>query len=187
LTALCGIDEAGRGCLAGPVVAAAVILPADFPVHILNDSKRLSPKKRLEAEKVIFASCVWGIGQADEKEIDLINILQASLVAMEKAFAALSLAYTGDSAELSAIVDGLYCPHISCPCAAYPKADATYPPVMAASILAKCERDRIMMRYDSLYPDYGYGAHKGYPTAAHRAICKRLGPSPIQRRTFAVR
>jgi ribonuclease HII len=188
---VCGLDEAGRGPLAGPVLAAAVILPADFPLELLDDSKKLSEKKRLRAEKVILESAFWGIGQADEKEIDEINILRASLLAMKRAFEAMCRNFAlqdcsiNATNEMTAIIDGLYCPCLGVPCAAYPKADATYPPVMAASILAKCERDRIMTRYGELYPEYGYERHKGYPTKEHREICRRIGPSPIQRLTFS--
>jgi ribonuclease HII len=182
---VCGLDEAGRGPLAGPVLAAAVILPTEFPVELLNDSKKLSEKRRLLAEKVILESAFWGIGQASEHEIDEINILQASLLAMERAFETMLRNFKLPDCALNAIADGLYCPDIGVPCSAYPKADATYPPVMAASILAKCERDRIMVRYAKLYPEYGYERHKGYPTKEHREICHRIGPSPIQRMTFS--
>jgi ribonuclease HII len=182
---VCGLDEAGRGPLAGPVLAAAVILPAEFPVELLGDSKKLSEKRRLQAEKVILESAFWGIGQTNEREIDEINILQASLLAMKRAFEAMCRNFTLPGNGVSAIADGLYCPDIGVPCSAYPKADATYPPVMAASILAKCERDRIMVRYSELYPEYGYERHKGYPTKEHRKICCRIGPSPIQRLTFS--
>ncbi|MDR3284755.1 MAG: ribonuclease HII [Treponema sp.] len=184
---VCGIDEAGRGPLAGPVLAAAVILPADFPADILNDSKKLSEKKRLMAEQVIKAKALWGIGSASPAEIDEINILRASLLAMKRAFEAMFRQGRagGPPADITALVDGLYCPDISVPCRAVPKADGLFPPVMAASILAKCERDRIMTAYAALYPAYGYEKHKGYPTAAHREICRRIGPSPVQRMSFA--
>jgi ribonuclease HII len=160
-------------------------LPAGFPVELLGDSKKLSEKRRLRAEKVILESAFWGLGQASEREIDEINILQASLLAMKRAFAAMQRNFALSDGDVHAIADGLYCPDIGVPCAAYPKADATYPPVMAASILAKCERDRIMTRYGALYPEYGYERHKGYPTKEHREICRRIGPSPIQRLTFS--
>lgn len=184
---LCGIDEAGRGPLAGPVVAGAVILPDDFPIDILNDSKKLSEKKRVLAEKIIKEKSIWGIGIVSEKIIDEINILQASLRAMESAFSnMMKMLYekkiTGRS--LSAIVDGKFIPTISCKCRAEVKADTKYPCVMAGSILAKTCRDTIMFAYDKQFPLYGYAKHKGYPTSAHRAACKIFGPSPIQRLTF---
>ena len=191
-----GFDEAGRGPLAGPVVAGAVILPPDFPVEILNDSKKLSEKKRLFAEALIKEKAMWGIGIVDHKKIDQINILQASLLAMklayedlQKRYAMVSLSEMGSlslSKGLIGIVDGTFCPNVPFECRAEPKADAKYPCVMAASIIAKVCRDRIMIEYDKKYPEYGYARHKGYPTPAHKKICRQLGPSPIQRLSFKV-
>ena len=185
---ICGIDEAGRGPLAGPVTAAAVILPKDFPVEKLNDSKKLSEKKRSELEVLIKEKALfWGIGEASHLEIDELNILSATLLAMKRAFLAmLEKDEPSVKRNVAAIVDGIFCPEISVPVIAVPKADAKFPCVMAASILAKTERDRIMMKYAELYPEYGYEKHKGYPTAAHREICKKIGPSPIQRKTFSI-
>ena len=183
---ICGIDEAGRGPLAGPVTAAAVILPQDFPVEVLNDSKKLSEKKRLAVEKIIKENALgWGVGWVWEDEIDRINILQASLLAMKYAYENMLLTFPNVPVPDEAIIDGTFCPNIPIQCKTVPKADSKYPCVMAASILAKTERDRIMMGYAELYPDYGYDKHKGYPTKAHREICKKIGPSPIQRRTFS--
>ena len=206
-----GFDEAGRGPLAGPVVAGAVILPDDFPIEILNDSKKLSEKKRLAAEQIIREKALWGLGIVDHKKIDEINILQASLLAMRLAWQDLEKKYSWSLSEnsrslhanagslhgnsgslrlskgpyvLSGITDGTFCPNVPFECRAEPKADAKYPPVMAASILAKTCRDRIMMQMDALYPQYGYARHKGYPTPEHKKICRQLGPSPIQRLTF---
>ena len=182
-----GFDEAGRGPLAGPVVAGAVILPEDFPIEILNDSKKLSEKKRLAAETVIKEKAMWGIGIVDHKKIDEINILQASLLAMKFAYEDLVKKYDlGSKGEqkLNGITDGNFIPDVPFECRAEPKADAKYPQVMAASILAKTCRDRIMIEMDKKYPEYGYAAHKGYPTPAHKKICRQLGPSPIQRLTF---
>ena len=192
-----GFDEAGRGPLAGPVVAGAVILPDDFPIEILNDSKKLSEKKRLAAEQIIKEKALWGLGIVDHKKIDEINILQASLLAMKLAWEELEKKYSrslyanSGSLRLSkgpyvlfGITDGTFCPNVPFECRAEPKADAKYPPVMAASILAKTCRDRIMIQMDSLYPQYGYARHKGYPTPEHKKICRQLGPSPIQRLTF---
>lgn len=181
MSLICGIDEAGRGPIAGPVTAGAVILGDDFPIDILNDSKKLSEKKRIEAADMIFEKALaWGIGWVWQEEIDRINILQASLLAMKYAFEELSLRAD------SAIIDGTFIPHIDIPCAAKVKADAIYPCVMAASIIAKTARDRMMERFSWLYPEYGYEKHKGYPTRAHAKIVHEIGPSPIQRLSFRV-
>ena len=189
-----GFDEAGRGPLAGPVCAAAVILPPDFPIEILNDSKKLSEKKRLAAEIIIKEKACWGIALVDHKTIDKINILEASMLAMKKAYEELceklpewcSLQELGElnNITLTGITDGTRCPEIPIECRCEPKADGNYPCVMAASILAKNCRDRLMLEMDKKYPQYGYAKHKGYPTKAHREICHKLGPSPIQRLTF---
>lgn len=187
---LFGIDEAGRGPLAGPVYAACCVLPDDFPIDILNDSKSLSEKKRAKIEPVIKEKAIaYGIGFATHTEIDEINILQATLLAMKRAFddmlSKLKVEYpnlTDD--ELSGIVDGNCVPNISFSCKAEPKADGKYPCVMAASILAKNERDRVMVDYAKTYPEYGYEKHKGYPTKAHKEKCRQIGPSPIQRHSF---
>jgi len=202
---ICGIDEAGRGPLAGPVCAAAVVLPDNFPLDLLNDSKKISNKKREEVRPVIISGAVaWGVGWATHSEIDELNILQASLLAMQRAF---DFLFSPEEKEwnfkteesfgrpfknalipagLSAVVDGLHTPKISIPCQALVKADASVSEVMAASILAKTARDRLMEHYDKLYPQYGYAKHKGYPTKEHREIVKRYGPSPIQRLSFNV-
>ena len=188
-----GFDEAGRGPLAGPVCAAAVILPRDFPFEILNDSKKLSEKKRLAAEAIIKEKACWGIALVDHKKIDEINILEASMLAMKIAFdemwKKLSQWVGDDSAAvelsmLSGITDGTRCPDVPIECRCEPKADGKYPCVMAASILAKTCRDRLMMEMDKKYPEYGYAKQKGYPTKAHREICHDIGPSPIQRLTI---
>ena len=186
-----GFDEAGRGPLAGPVTAGAVILPDDFPFEILNDSKKLSEKKREAAEIIIKEKACWGIGIVDEKIIDEINILQASMLAMKLAFNQLQEKLPewckSNGVEdflLSGITDGTKCPDVEIECRCEPKADGKYPCVMAASILAKTCRDRIMIEMDKKYPLYGYAKHKGYPTKPHREICHKIGPSPIQRMTF---
>ncbi len=178
-----GFDEAGRGPLAGPVCAGAVILPDDFPIELLNDSKKLSEKKRLIAEEVIKQKAWWGIGLVDHKKIDEINILEASMLAMKLAWEDLIERFpiTG---VLRGITDGTRCPDVPFECRCEPKADGKYPPVMAASILAKTCRDRIMLEMDKKYPEYGYAKHKGYPTPEHKKICRQLGPSPIQRLSF---
>ena len=188
-----GFDEAGRGPLAGPVSAAAVILPQDFPLEILNDSKKLTEKKRLAAELVIKEKACWGIALVDHKKIDEINILEASMLAMKIAFEEMlkklpawcqSAGLDFSSVVLNGITDGTRCPEVPIECRCEPKADGKYPCVMAASILAKTCRDRLMLEMDKKYPEYGYAKHKGYPTKAHREVCHRLGPSPIQRLTF---
>ena len=199
LSLTCGLDEAGRGPIAGPVTAGCVILPADFPVEILNDSKKLSEKKRDAAEKIIMEKACWGIGIVDHETIDRINILQASMYAMKIAYemmvarlpawlASRNIPCPEREEELvsviSAITDGTSCPDISCAVRCEPKADGKYPEVMAASIIAKVERDKMMTEFDAMYPEYGYAKHKGYPTKAHREICHKIGPSPIQRRSF---
>jgi ribonuclease HII len=186
---VCGIDEAGRGPLAGPVCAAAVILPGDFPVEILNDSKKMTAPGRQKARGLILKGALaWGIGWASPGEIDKINILKASLLAMERAFN--DLAYRAEfnmEKNVSAIIDGLYSPKIPIPCTALVKADSKIPAVMAASVLAKTERDHLMEVYALFYPKYGYEQHKGYPTKAHREAVLKYGPSPIQRVTFTVK
>ena len=196
---LCGLDEAGRGPLAGPVTAGAVILPFDFPVEILNDSKKLSEKKREAAEKIIKEKALWGLGIIDHDIIDKINILQASMLEMKKAFEMLLLKFDDwvlkneldsklfDKSNIMCIADGTSVPDLNdlnAECKSEIKADSKYPCVMAASIIAKVARDKMMIEFDRIYPEYNYRQHKGYPTAAHREICRKIGPSPIQRLSF---
>ncbi len=191
---LCGIDEAGRGCLAGPVCAAAVVLPGKFDFSLLNDSKKLSPKKRFAAAEVIYRDGItWGIGWATNAEIDSVNILNASLLAMRRAYESaaerlslrIGIPLLEAQLRLDVAVDGLYVPNLECAsCRAVVKADSSIREVMAASILAKTARDKLMCHYAELYPGYGYEKHKGYGTREHVAALARLGPSPIQRRTF---
>jgi ribonuclease HII len=183
---LCGLDEAGRGPLAGPVTAAAVLLPEDFPEGVLADSKALSERRREEAfALVVDRALAWSIAWAWPSEIDRFNILEASMLTMRRAFAGLDPALLPRG--LHAVVDGNRLPGLPVPTIALVKADAKVPAVMAASILAKVARDRAMERWGALYPEYGYARHKGYPTAAHREACRRLGPSPIQRLSFSYR
>ena len=201
---VCGIDEAGRGPLAGPVYAAAVILGDGFPVSCLKDSKKLSELQRKKAETLILDKALaYGIGWATHEEIDGINILQASLLAMKRAFEALAARCAALPAAacdvvsvgtaniagggIEAIVDGLFAPDIAVPCRALVKADSLVPEVMAASILAKEARDRYMLEMDALYPQYGYSKHKGYPTKLHCERIAEYGPSPIQRLTFKIK
>jgi ribonuclease HII len=175
------------------VYAAAVILPETFPTDILDDSKKLDGKKRNATAALITKQAAWGIAWAEAAEIDKINILRASLLAMQRAWEALAEAFPeygrADSSPaagaLTAIADGLYCPELPIPCRALVKADSLIPEVMAASILAKTARDRMMLRYSWFYPEYGYDRHKGYPTKEHREAILRYGPSPIQRTSFA--
>jgi ribonuclease HII len=176
---VCGIDEAGRGPLAGPVTAAAVILPADFPFELLNDSKKLSEKKREIAMAVIYDKAIaWSVAWSWPFEIDRINILRASLLAMKRAYESL-----GVKAD-EVLVDGLYCPEIDEPCRAIVRGDSLVPEIMAASILAKTARDRWMRRYSWIDDRYGYERHKGYPTKEHKRLLGIYGPSAIQRKTF---
>jgi ribonuclease HII len=200
---ICGIDEAGRGPLAGPVCAAAVILSENFPKEILNDSKKLSAVRRSELRKHICEEALaWGVGWASHVEIDEINILRASLLAMKRAFEEMMKFGTEKGtlplgANISAIVDGTFVPKIDhtegedegliISCTAMVKADAKVPEVMAASILAKTARDEYMDEMAKLYPLYGYEKHKGYPTKAHREAVLKYGPSPIQRLSFKVK
>ena len=189
---ICGIDEAGRGPLAGPVCAAAVILCEGFPLNLLNDSKKLTALRREELRGIIIEKApYWGLGWASHTEIDSINILQTSLLAMKRAFEDMIKRagnLLGDNTtDISAIADGKFVPQISVPCTAMIKADAQVPEVMAASILAKTERDAHMDEMAKLYPQYNYEKHKGYPTKAHREAVLKYGPSPIQRLTFKVR
>ncbi len=177
----CGIDEAGRGPLAGPVTAAAVILPDGFPLDILADSKALSAARRAHAEGIIKSRAVaWGLGWASHKEIDSLNIHHATLLAMARAVAALAVRPS------RLLVDGLFCPDCGIPASAIVRGDATVPQIMAASILAKTARDRWMEEYAASEPEYGFEKHKGYPTAEHRRAVLRLGPSKIQRMSFRV-
>ena len=187
----CGIDEAGRGALAGPVYAAAVILPDSFDVSLLNDSKKLSPRRReIAREAILKHALYWHIAYTLPEQIDQINILQATLAAMKTAFDTLYAQLPQDSGEsLTVIVDGNQRPDIRgrFQLVAEPKADGRYPCVMAASILAKTERDHRMLEYHNEYPQYRYDLHKGYGTALHCSLIRQYGPSPIQRRSFKIK
>ncbi len=175
-----GVDEVGRGPLAGPVVACAVILPVDFDGSGITDSKLLSPAQRIAMYPRIAGSCLaWTIGAVDAAEIDRLNILRASFLAMRKAIEDLPL--TPDAI----IVDGNHkIPDITIPQMPVIKGDQKSVSVACASILAKEVRDRIMEEFDGKYPDYGFATHKGYATEAHLAALEKHGPSPIHRRTF---
>ena len=180
-----GVDEAGRGPLAGPVVAAAVILDAARPIAGLADSKQLSPGRRTRlAAEIRAGSTAWGVGWACAAEVDALNVLQATFLAMRRALLALHIA------PAHVIVDGDRCPvlcdlSLDCSIEAVVKGDVTVPSVSAASILAKVARDDFMCRLEERYPGYGLGGHKGYPTASHLEALRRLGPSPVHRLSYA--
>ena len=178
-TVICGVDEAGRGPLAGPVCAAAVILPDHLELPGLNDSKKLSDKKRRELIPLIKEQAIaYGIGLADEKEIDEINILQATFLAMERAIAQLE-----GKADL-ALIDGNRARDFGLSVKTVVKGDSLSASIAAASILAKVTRDDMMEAYAGEYPGYGFEIHKGYGTKAHYAALTEKGPSPIHRMTF---
>ena len=175
-----GTDEVGRGPLAGEVVAAAVILDPAKPIDGLKDSKKLSEKKRLDCVLQIREKAVsFSIGRASVAEIDKLNILQASLLAMQRAVSGLSI-----QPEF-VYVDGNFCPQWDYPCEAIVRGDSLVASIAAASVLAKVTRDLEMLELDKQYPGYGFARHKGYPTAFHLAALKSLGISPIHRRSFA--
>lgn len=175
---IAGVDEVGRGPLAGDVIAAAVILP-DYPLSGLTDSKALSETRRVAlAERIQHEAKAWALGRSSVAEIDELNILQASLLAMRRAVEALSIC-----PDL-VLVDGNRLPKWPYEARAIVKGDLTEPAISAASILAKVARDREMVELDSRYPGYGLAAHKGYPTKAHLAALHERGVSPIHRRSF---
>ena len=178
-TVICGVDEAGRGPLAGPVCAAAVILPDHLELPGLNDSKKLSDKKRRELFPLIKEQAIaYGIGLASQEEIDAINILQATYLAMERAIAQLE-----GKADL-ALIDGNRAKDFGLPVKTVVKGDSLSASIAAASILAKVTRDDLMEQYAVEFPGYGFEIHKGYGTKAHYAALTEKGPSPIHRMTF---
>ena len=185
---ICGVDEAGRGPLAGSVYAAAVILDVNNPVIGLADSKKLSEKKRdfLSAE-IKQNALAWGIASCSAQEIDEINILQASLLAMARAIKAMQAQFniTQDMGEILVQVDGNKCPKISLPCEAIVKGDSKVQAISAASILAKVARDAELYELDKQYPQYGFAKHKGYPTAAHLLALQTNGICPQHRLSYA--
>ncbi|MGE0113655.1 MAG: ribonuclease HII [Steroidobacteraceae bacterium] len=186
-----GVDEAGRGPLAGPVTASAVILDPARPITGLDDSKKLSEKKRDQLAPLIRERALaWAVASAEVNEIDTINILQATLLAMRRALQALQLPRDCQIALLHIQVDGNKLPQLhdlpfACSAEAIVDGDALVPAISAASILAKTTRDALMLELDKQYPGYGLAAHKGYGTAAHLDALRTLGPSPIHRRSFA--
>ena len=189
---ICGVDEAGRGPLAGSVYAAAVILDVNNPIIGLMDSKKLSEKKRdfLSAE-IKQKALAWAIASCTAQEIDDINILQASLLAMKRAIEAMqakmkdSLNIIPDVGEILVQVDGNKCPKISLPCEAIVKGDSKVQAISAASILAKVARDAELYELDKIYPQYGFAKHKGYPTAAHLLALQAHGICPQHRLSYA--
>lgn len=177
---ICGLDEAGRGPLAGPVFAAAVILDQNNPVAGLADSKKLTEKARERLAPLIRERALaWAVASASVEEIDTLNILQATLLAMRRAVEALSIQPD------EVLVDGTHCPRIAFPVRAIVKGDATIAAISAASIMAKTTRDAEMLRLHSLFPLYGLDRHKGYPTAGHLAALRKHGVIDIYRRSYA--
>lgn len=180
LRLVAGVDEVGRGPLAGPVVAAAVILDPERPIGGLADSKVLSEAKREALAPLIQERALaWAIGRAEVEEIDAYNILQASLLAMRRAVLALS------TAPDYALIDGNQCPRLPCPAEAIVQGDSRVAAISAASIIAKVARDREMVEFDRIYPGYGFASHKGYGCQAHLRALEILGVSPIHRRSYA--
>ena len=177
---IAGVDEAGRGPLAGRVFAAAVILDPQQPITGLADSKRLSAKRREALSLLIQQQALaWAIASASVEEIDRLNILHASLLAMQRAVAQL------DPVPQQVLVDGNHCPKLEIPTQAIVKGDASVAAISAASILAKVARDAELVALDQRYPQYGFAQHKGYPTAAHRQALQEHGACPEHRRSFA--
>ena len=176
---VCGVDEAGRGPLAGPVCAAAVILPPHLEIPGLNDSKKLTDKRRRELYPIIKEQAVaYGIGFASHEEIDEINILQATYLAMERALAQLVV-----KPDL-ALIDGNRAKDFGLPVKTVVHGDSLSASIAAASVLAKVTRDDLMLQQDELYPQYGFAIHKGYGTKAHYEALRTYGPSPVHRMTF---
>ncbi|HWV08505.1 MULTISPECIES: ribonuclease HII [unclassified Pseudomonas] len=175
-----GVDEVGRGPLCGAVVTAAVILDPLRPILGLNDSKKLTEARReLLFDEIREKALAWCIARAEVEEIDQLNILHATMLAMQRAVEGLSIT------PKLALIDGNRCPRLQVPSAAVVKGDSQVPAIAAASILAKVSRDREMHAMDALYPGYGLAGHKGYPTPTHLDALRRLGPTPIHRRSFA--
>lgn len=179
-TLICGVDEAGRGPLAGPVYAAAVILDPKRPIPGVADSKSLTEARRGRIALAVKArSLCWAVAHASVEEIDRLNILRATLLAMRRAVEALTMV------PQEVLVDGLHCPALPLPMRAIVRGDATVAVIAAASVLAKTERDAEMRRLHERFPNYGFDRHKGYPTAAHIEALRRYGACEVHRRTFA--
>ena len=181
---VCGVDEAGRGPLVGSVVAGAVVLDPNRPIDGLKDSKKLTAARReFLYEQIIERSKAWGVGEASPTEIDSINILQATMLAMRRAIEDLAERLGGWPDK--ALIDGNRCPELPIPAEAIIKGDAKEPAISAASILAKVTRDRQMMLLHERHPEYGFAQHMGYPTAAHFAALKQYGACTEHRRSFS--
>ena len=181
---ICGVDEAGRGPLVGSVVAGAVVLDPNQPIMGLRDSKKLSPARREQLYAEIMQKArAWGIGQASPSEIDTLNILQATMLAMRRAIEALS-ERLGEWPS-KALIDGNRCPILPIASEAIIKGDAKEPAISAASIIAKVTRDQQMQALHTQYPQYGFNQHMGYPTESHMQALKQYGPCEEHRRTFA--
>ncbi len=179
---IAGVDEVGRGPIAGPVVAAAVILPPGAMLYGVNDSKQLSEAKRLELEAVIKSQAIaWAIGAIGVEKIDRYNILQASMMAMEKALRLLPVP------AQHVLIDAVRLPRLATPQTSIIKGDAKSASIAAASILAKCHRDKMMKLYDGMYPGYGLAQHSGYPTPSHKQAVFQLGYTKIHRRSFVLK
>lgn len=177
---IAGVDEAGRGPLAGPVVAAAVVLDPRFPIEGLRDSKQLSATGRERLASLIRERAhAWSVGRAEATDVDRINILQATLLAMQRAVEGLP------ECPDHVLVDGQHCPQLACSVEAVVGGDRRVPSISAASILAKVMRDAEMVDLDDRYPQYGFRRHKGYPTREHRLALIEHGPCPLHRRSFA--
>ena len=180
MTPVCGVDEAGRGPLAGPVYAAAVILDPGTAIAGLADSKQLTARRRVVLAREIRArATAWAVASASVEEIDALNILQASLLAMRRAVERLAVR------PQQVLVDGLHCPRLDMPVRAVVRGDASIAAISAASILAKVARDDEMLALHRLHPQYGFDRHKGYPTAAHLAALRAHGVCAVHRRSFA--
>lgn len=185
---VCGVDEAGRGPLAGAVYAAAVILDPGHPIDGLADSKKLTERKRdALAIEIKAHALAWSVASSSVEEIDRINILQASLLAMQRAVTQLQAEFQHVLAEIEILVqvDGNKCPTLNLPCEAIVKGDSKVQAISAASILAKTARDAELYLLDQQYPMYGFAQHKGYPTAAHMTQLQQFGVSPVHRRSYA--
>lgn len=177
---IAGVDEVGRGPLAGPVVTAAVILDPANPIAGLRDSKALTEAQRERlAVEIRTKALAWALGRAEVEEIDQLNILHATMLAMQRAVAGLTIA------PWQVLIDGNRCPQLPYPSQAIVKGDQTVPAICAASIIAKVARDREMVAFDHTYPGYGFAKHKGYPSPVHLKALQQLGVTPIHRRSYA--
>ena len=177
---LAGVDEAGRGPLAGPVISAAVILDPERPVAGLADSKKLTVKQREKLyDEIVVSAKAWSVGRAEVEEIDRLNILWATMLSMQRAVAALAVT------PAKVLIDGNRCPELDCPTEAIVKGDQKVAEISAASIIAKVTRDREMLALHEAYPQFGFDRHMGYPTVMHREMLAKHGPCPCHRMSYA--